>query len=185
MISERKNSRFTEHPKLLNPLSPNNKKELIGINSIKEENVEDSITFRDCCENVDYDENNKLENNISNEEGEHSTSGCSKSQISSTKSNNSTSEACKIFNKNDNTPIENDDLFKITPHFIKEASLNKNIQLNLGIKIIDFRRLSERYIIYEEKGKGEEYDSYGNNLIYKGTFVNGKRFNRNGKEYDK
>ena len=39
MISERKNSRFTEHPKLLNPLSPNNKKELIGINSIKEENV--------------------------------------------------------------------------------------------------------------------------------------------------
>ena len=133
MISERKNSRFTEHPKLLNPLSPNNKKELIGINSIKEENVEDSITFRDCCENVDYDEKNKLENNISNEEGEHSTSGCSKSQISSTKSNNSTSEACKIFNKDDNTPIENDDLFKITPHFINEASLNKNIQLNFNI----------------------------------------------------
>ena len=65
------------------------------------------------------------------------------------------------------------------------VAYNKNIQLNLGIKIIDFRRLSERYIIFEGKGKGEEYDSYGNNLIYKGTFVNGKRFNGNGKEYDK
>ena len=128
MISERKNSRFTEHPKLLNPLSPNNKKELIGINSIKEENVEDSITFRDCCENVDYDEKNKLENNISNEEGEHSTSGCSKSQISSTKSNNSTSEACKIFNKNDNTPIENDDLFELS---------NKLFVSVLALKLLD------------------------------------------------
>ena len=78
-------------------------------------------------------EKHKSENNISNEEGEHSTSGCSKSQISSTKSNNSTSEACKIFNKNDNTPIENDDLFKITPHFINEVSVNKNIQLNFNI----------------------------------------------------
>lgn len=135
-MSERKNSRVTEHPKLLNPLSPINKKQYLGINSIKEENGEESMTFRDC-ENINFVDNKyetkKLENNVSNEEGEHSTSGSSKSQISSNKSNNSTPEACKIFNKNDNTPLENDDLFKITPHFINEASINKNIQLNFNI----------------------------------------------------
>ena len=120
-------------------MGPGGGKQFLGINSIKEENGEESITFRDCTDNKDYDnmqyEKHKLENNISNEEGEHSTSGSSKSQTSSinTKSNYSTSEVCKIFNKNDNTPIENDDLFKITPHFINEVSGNKNIQLNFNI----------------------------------------------------
>ena len=122
IVSERKNSRVTDHPKLLNPLSPKNKNKIIGINSIKEENGEESLTFRDCCEKITFREiefkNNKLENNNSNEERDHSTSGSSKSNISSSKSNNSTPEVCKIFNKNDNTPIQNDDLFKITPHFI-------------------------------------------------------------------
>ena len=134
IVSERKNSRTTDHPKLLNPLSPKNKSKIIGINSIKEENGEESLTFRDCCENINYDEiNNKLESNNSHEEGEHSTSGSSKSQISSSKSNNSTPEACKIFNKNDNTPIQNDDMFKITPHFINESTESKNIQINFKI----------------------------------------------------
>lgn len=137
MASERKNSRVTDHPKLLNPLSPKNKKKILGINSIKEENGEESLTFRDCCEKINFKEidfhKNKLENNNSNEDGDHSTSGSSKSQISSIKSNNSTPEICKIFNKNDNTPIQNEDLFKITPHFINENVENKNIQLNFNI----------------------------------------------------
>ena len=134
IASERKNSRITDHPKLLNPLSPKNKNKIIGINSIKEENGEESLTFRDCCENINYEEiDNKLENNNSNEERDHSTSNSSKSQISSSKSNNSTPEVCKIFNKNDNTPIQNDDLLKITPHFINENSESKNIQINLKI----------------------------------------------------
>ena len=102
IISERKNSRVIEHPKLLNPLSPNNNK--LGIGSIKEENLEDSsITFREIPEKINQ-ENNQFQNNNSNEDGEHSTSGSSKTQISSSKSNNSTIEVCKVFNKNDNTP---------------------------------------------------------------------------------
>lgn len=127
IISERKNSRVIEHPKLLNPLSPNNNK--LGIGSIKEENLEDSsITFREIPEKINQ-ENNQFQNNNSNEDGEHSTSGSSKTQISSSKSNNSTIEVCKVFNKNDNTPIENDDMLKITPHFINEKSINRNINL--------------------------------------------------------
>ena len=138
MASERKNCRVNDHPKLLNPLSPKNKNKIIGINSIKEENGEESLTFRDCCEKIYFEEIgfqniNKLENNNSNEEGDHSTSGSSKSQISSVKSNNSTPEICKIFNKNDTTPIQNEDLFIITPHFINENSDSKNIQINLYI----------------------------------------------------
>lgn len=90
------------------------------------------MTYQECYENINYEEynyqNNNLRNNNSNEEGEHSTSGSSKTQISSSKSNNSTPEVCKIFNKNDNTPVENDDMFKITPHFINEKPINKNIQ---------------------------------------------------------
>ena len=56
MASERKNCRLTDHPKLLNPLSPKNKNKIIGINSIKEENGEESLTFRDCCEKINFEE---------------------------------------------------------------------------------------------------------------------------------
>lgn len=111
-------------------MSPKNKKEFTGINSIKEELGEESLTYHECSDNINdcqiQYKNNKIQNNISNEE-RHST-GSTKTQISSTKSNDSTPEACKIFNKNDNTPIENEDLLKITPHFINEKP--NNIQLN-------------------------------------------------------
>ena len=114
----------------MNPLSPKNKKEFTGINSIKEELGEESLTYHECSDNnndcqIQF-KNNKIQNNISNEE-RHST-GSTKTQISSTKSNTSTPEVCKVFNKNDNTPIENEDLLKITPHFINEKP--NNIQLN-------------------------------------------------------
>jgi len=140
ITSERRNSRITEHPKLLNPLSPKNKKQFIGINSIKEENGEESITCRECSENNingyerQYKNNQIKNNNNLNEEGDHSTSGSSKTQISPSKSNDSAHEVCKIFNKNDNTPIENDDMLKITPHFINEITSDKkkNIQLTFN-----------------------------------------------------
>jgi hypothetical protein len=90
------------------------------------------MTCREYTEHNHYEQcnlqNNHLGNNKSNEEGDRSTSGSMKTQISSSKSNNSTPEVCKIFNKNDSTPIENDDVFKITPHFINEKPINKNIQ---------------------------------------------------------
>ena len=132
MVSERSNSRVADHPKLLNPLSPNNNKQNLGINSIKEENGEDSsITFREIPVNI-KNEQIKNQNNNSNEEGEHSTSDSSKTKISYSKSNNSTIEVCKVFNKNDNTPIENDEMFKITPHFINEKAINRNINIVLN-----------------------------------------------------
>ena len=125
----------------MNPLSPNHKNQIIGINSIKEENAEESVmTGNECTENIKYEENNYQNNNTnytsirnnnnnnSNEEGDHSTNGSMKTQISSSKSNNSTTEIIKVFNKKDSTPIENDDIFKITPHFINEIPMNKNIQ---------------------------------------------------------
>ena len=95
--------------------------------------------MRDIAEKIkDYNiqfKKNQIKNNKLKEEGEHSTSGSSKTQITSTKSNDSTPRVCKIFNKNDNTPLENEDLFKITPHFINEKPINDkiNIQLNFNL----------------------------------------------------
>ena len=37
---------------------------------------------------------------------------------------------------------------------------NKDLQNKLCLKIIDFRRYSERYIIMEKDGKGKEYNSF-------------------------
>ena len=128
----------------MNPLSPKNKKEFTGINSIKEELGEESLTHHECTDNINdcqiQFKNNKIQKNISNEE-RHST-GSTKTQISSTKSNDSTPEVCKIFNKNDNTPIENEDLLKITPHFINEKP--NNIQLNFKNNNNNKKSKSER-----------------------------------------
>ena len=97
------------------------------------------MTFRECSENMNGFErqfkNNQIKNNNNiNEEGDHSTSGSSKTQITLSKSNDSAHDVCKIFNKNDNTPIENDDMLKITPHFINEITSDKkkNIQLTFN-----------------------------------------------------
>ena len=193
MTSERKNSRVTEHPKLLNPLSPKNQKQIMDINSIKEENGEESMTCRECTEkNNNFEiqfKDNQNKNNNSNEEGEHSTSGSSKNQIS----NNSTPEVCKIFNKNDNTPIENDDLFKITPHFINENNINNknNIQLNFDTnnnkdKDTNFERPLTPNLNLKRKSPEPIYENKENILISKinneyENFVNECKKNQNEK----
>ena len=66
---------------------------------------------------------------------------------------------------------------------LKLVRYNKNLQNNLSINIINYKLLSERYIIYETKEKGKEYDRYNDRLIYEGEYLNGKR-NGYGKEYD-
>ena len=66
---------------------------------------------------------------------------------------------------------------------LKLIKYNKKLQKRMNINLLDYRKLSERYIIYEIKGKGKEYDSYDNNLIYEGEFLNGER-NGKGKEYE-
>ena len=57
-------------------------------------------------------------------------------------------------------------------NFIK---YNKSLQSKLEIGLIDYRRFSKRYIIYEENGKGKEYDGFEDKLIYEGEFLNGER----------
>jgi hypothetical protein len=50
---------------------------------------------------------------------------------------------------------------------------NKKLQIKLGLNLIDFRIFSGRYKI-EEDGKTIEYNSYNNQIIFKGQYSNGK-----------
>ena len=53
----------------------------------------------------------------------------------------------------------------------------------MNINLINYKIFSGRYIIYEEKGKGKEYDNE-DYLIFEGEYLNGKK-NGKAKEYDK
>ena len=64
---------------------------------------------------------------------------------------------------------------------LKIIKYNKYIQKKLGIDIINYKLYQGKYIIYESKIKGKEYD-FNNNLIYEGEYLNGEK-NRRGKEY--
>ena len=89
----------------------------------------------------------------------------------------------------------------------KSVKYNKKIQKKLGLNIIDFRRISGKYIeenkgyiieyngynnrtLFEgyysngkKNGKGKEYNEE-NKLIFEGEYLNGKKYNGHGKEYD-
>ena len=67
---------------------------------------------------------------------------------------------------------------------LKLIKYNKDIQKTIGISLVNYMRFSERYIIYETKNKGIEYDSYDNHLILEGEYLNGER-NGKGKEFKK
>ena len=64
---------------------------------------------------------------------------------------------------------------------LKLIKYNKNMQKELNINLINYMRFSERYIIYETKESGREYNSYNDELIYAGCFLNGER---NGKGFE-
>ena len=94
---------------------------------------------------------------------------------------------------------------------LKVIKYNKKLQNDIDIKLINYKFYSRKYIIYETKfkgkeyelcfnnnfnlvfegeylncernGKGKEYDSFNSNLIFEGEYLNGKR-NGKGKEYD-
>ena len=66
---------------------------------------------------------------------------------------------------------------------LKIAKYNKYLQNYLNINIINFKEFSEKYIIYESKGKGKEYLGSMDFLIFEGEYLNGER-NGKGKEYD-
>ena len=59
---------------------------------------------------------------------------------------------------------------------------NKSLQKNINIILINYIFFSGKYIIYETKGEGKEYDKYGD-LLFEGEYLNGKR-NGKGREYD-
>ena len=48
---------------------------------------------------------------------------------------------------------------------------NKALQDELDISLINYRIFSGRYIEYESKGKGKEYD-YNDRLRYEGEYLN-------------
>ena len=59
---------------------------------------------------------------------------------------------------------------------------NKNLQKKLDININNYILFSRRYIIYEDKNRGKEFD-WNYDLIYEGEYLNGER-NGKGKEYN-
>ena len=63
----------------------------------------------------------------------------------------------------------------------KLIKYNKYFQNIIDINLVNYKIFSGRYINYEEKGKGKEYNYY-NELIYEGEYLNGER-NGKGKEY--
>ena len=60
---------------------------------------------------------------------------------------------------------------------------NKKIQKILLIDIEDYKRVSGKYKIIEDNGKGKEYKINSNILIFEGEYLNGKR-NGKGREYN-
>ena len=74
-------------------------------------------------------------------------------------------------------------------HFFKRINLvahNKKLQKILNISILDYKRISGRFIEGEINGIGKEYgnnDNCNNQLLYEGELLNGRR-NGKGKEYD-
>ena len=65
---------------------------------------------------------------------------------------------------------------------LKLVRYNKSIQKNLDISIINYKFFSGRYIIYESKRLGKEYNGEDDRLLYEGEYLNGKRIGK-GKEY--
>ena len=66
---------------------------------------------------------------------------------------------------------------------LKLIKCNKSLQKNINISIINYKFLSEKYIIYESNGFGKEYYNISDVLAYKGEYLNGQRHGK-GKEYD-
>ena len=56
---------------------------------------------------------------------------------------------------------------------------NKNLQEKMNITLLNYKIFYGKYIIFEDKGKGKEYNVFNDKLIFEGEYLNGK-----GKEYD-
>ena len=65
---------------------------------------------------------------------------------------------------------------------LKVVKFNKKIQEILTITLINYKLLSGKYIINEPNGLAKEYNSFTDDLIFEGDYLNGKRHGK-GKEY--
>ena len=65
---------------------------------------------------------------------------------------------------------------------LKLIKYNKRLQKAIDIDLLNYKLFSRKYIIYESKGRGKEYDEY-DTLLYEGEFLKGERYGR-GKEYN-
>ena len=78
---------------------------------------------------------------------------------------------------------------KIFSYLIEEKKFDmfkysKKYQNILDIRLIDYKIFYGKYIIFEDEGKGKEYNVFNDKLIFEGEYSNGKR-NGKGKEYYK
>ena len=62
------------------------------------------------------------------------------------------------------------------------AKYNKSLKEKIDISLVNYKIYSGRYIEYEIKNKGEEYDGYSDKLIFYGEYLNGES-NGKGKEF--
>ena len=57
---------------------------------------------------------------------------------------------------------------------LKLIKYNKSLQENMNISLINYKNFGGKYIIYEQNGKGKEYD-YDGKLKFEGEYLNGLR----------
>ena len=55
---------------------------------------------------------------------------------------------------------------------------NKNMQNIMDINLINYKFYSGKYIMYEENGKGKEYNGDDDRLEFEGEYSNGKRVSK-------
>ena len=66
---------------------------------------------------------------------------------------------------------------------LKAIRYNKKLQKKNDISLINYKIFSFRYIIYETKIKGKEYNGFNDNLLFEGEYLNGERHGK-GAEYN-
>ena len=65
---------------------------------------------------------------------------------------------------------------------LKLIKYNKKLQNKIDVKLINYKFYNRKYIIYETKVKGKEYDGENDTLYFEWEYLNGER-NGKGKEY--
>jgi len=66
---------------------------------------------------------------------------------------------------------------------LKTIKYNKYLKDSINIKLINYKFLSGKYVIYEKNWKGKEYSGYFDICIFEGEYSNGQR-NGKGKEFN-